>query len=71
MINGILRGLLLLYVDNWFHFGESKKHKESMDEIFDTFEISPKKRQPGSFNFLKPTVTQLDDMSFRQARVLR
>ena len=62
MINGTLRGLLLLHVDDGFHFGEGKEYKASMDEIFNAFEIPPEKRQSGSFNFLGRTVTQLDDM---------
>ena len=64
MINGNLRGLLLLHVDDGFHFGEGKEYKASVDEIFNAFEIPPGKRQSGCFNFLGRTITQLDDMSF-------
>ena len=64
MINGILGGLVLLHVDDGFHFGEGKGYKASMDEIFNAFEIPPEKRQSGCFNFLGRTVMQLDDMSF-------
>ena len=64
MTNGNMIGLLLLYVDERFHFGEDKEYNASVNDIFDAFEISPDKRLSGCFNFLRRTTTQLDDISF-------
>ena len=64
MVNGILRGLLLLHVDDGFHFGEGPEYETSMEQLFEDFEIPPEKRKSGCFTFLGRTITQLDDMSF-------
>ena len=64
MVNNILRGILLLHVDDGFHFGEGPAYETNMNQLFEDFEIPPEKRKSGSFTFLGRTVTQLDGMSF-------
>ena len=64
MVDNILRGILLLHVDDGFRFGEGPEYDTSMNQLFGDFEIPPEKRKSGSFTLLGRTVTQLDDMSF-------
>ena len=64
MVDNILRGILLLHVDDGFHIGEGLEYETSMGQLFEDFEIPPEKRKSGTFTFLGRTVTQLDDMSF-------
>ena len=59
-----LQRILLLHVDDGFHFGEEPEYESSMGQLFENFEIPPEKRKRASFTFLRRTVTQLDDMSF-------
>ena len=63
-VNNILQGILLLHVDDGFHFGHGKHYDQSMENIFNDFDIPIEKRKSGSFTFLGRTVTQLDDFSF-------
>ena len=64
MVEDVLRGILLLHVDDGFHFGDGPEYEASMGKLFEDFEIPPEKRKSGTFTFLGRTVTQLDDMSF-------
>ena len=63
-VNGILRGMILLHVDDGLHFGEGKEYHDSMDKIFKAFEIAPEKRKTKDFAFLGRTIKQHDDYSF-------
>ena len=67
MVDDVLRGILLLHVDDGFHFGDGPEYEASMNKLFEDFEIPPEppeKRKSGTFTFLGRTVTRLDDMSF-------
>ena len=64
MVDNVLRGILLLHVDDGFHFGEGPEYETSMGQLFEDFEIPPEKRTSGSFTVLGRMATQLDDMSF-------
>ena len=63
MVNNILRGILLLHVDEGLHFGEEPEYETSMNQFFEDFGTL-RKRESGSFTFLGRTVIQLDDRSF-------
>ena len=56
--------ILILHVDDGFHFGDGPEYEASMNKLFEDFEIPPEKRKSGTFTFLGRTVIQLDDMSF-------
>ena len=58
MVDDVLKSILLLHVDNGFHFGDGPEYEASMDKLFEDFEIPPKNKKSGIFTFLGRTVIQ-------------
>ena len=60
-VGKILRGLLVLHVDDALHAGEGQDYETAMNKILKTFEIPEDKRKENNFNFLGRSVTQQPD----------
>ena len=45
MVDNVLRGILILHVDDGFYFDEGTEYETSMGQLFKDFEIFPEKRK--------------------------
>ena len=60
-IGNILKGILVLHVDDALHAGKGDEYEKTMDKILKTFEIKDDKRKEGNFSFLGRQVAQQPD----------
>ena len=60
-IGKVLKGILVLHVDDALHAGEGEEYEKAMDKILKTFDIKEDKRKEGHFNFLGRQVAQQPD----------
>ena len=60
-IGNILKGILVLHVDDALHAGKGDEYEKTMDQILKTFEIKDDKRKEGNFSFLGRQVAQQPD----------
>ena len=64
-IGKILKGILVLHVDDALHAGKGDEYEKIMDQILKTFDIKDDKRKEGNFSFLGRQVGQQPDGSLR------
>ena len=62
-IKGILKGILMLHVDDGLHCGQGSEYEEAMKKIHEAFEIAPDKQHVGNFTFLGRKLEQQLDHS--------
>ena len=60
-IGKVLKGILVLHVDDALHAGEGEEYEKAMDKILKTFDIKEDKRKEGHFSFLGRQVAQQPD----------
>ena len=60
-IGNILKGILVLHVDDTLHAEKGDEYEKTMDQILKTFEIKDDKRKKGNFSFLERQIAQEPD----------
>ena len=60
-IGKVLKGILVLHVDDALHAGKGEEYKKAMDQTLKTFDIKEDKRKEGNFSFLGRQVAQQPD----------
>ena len=64
-INGVLKGMLLLHVDDGLHIGEGPEYERAIEGLHNEFGIAAEKCHSTSFDFLRRTLEQQPDHSIR------
>ncbi len=64
-INGVLKGMLLLHVDDGLHIGEGPEYERAIEGLHNEFGIAAEKCHSTSFDFLGRTLEQQPDHSIR------
>ena len=62
-IKGVLKGILMLHVDDGLHCGDGPEYERAMKEIHESFEIAPDKQHIENFTFLGRKLEQQMDHS--------